>query len=178
MAQSMPDSVPYTDRPRHGGQTAQAIALIDEISAAPSASDAVMARLKRGERLPGFGMPFYPDLDPGAAAILFRVEANYGWISTFDLADDIIQAARDVVGLGPNIDFDLATKCRALSLLKAGTFAVTATGRSAIWLAHAQEQYASPELIRPRARYFGDELQSGTPLTAADATSRVGDRAP
>ena len=66
--------------PRHGGQTAQAIALIDEISAAPSASDAVMARLKRGERLPGFGMPLYPDLDPRAAAILSRMEENFGWI--------------------------------------------------------------------------------------------------
>ena len=43
------------------------------------------------------------------------------------------------------------------------------------WLAHAQEQYASPELIRPRARYVRDEPQSGTPLTAADASSRVGE---
>lgn len=137
-----------------------------------------MARLKRGERLPGFGMPFYPDFDPRAAAILFRVEENFGWIPTFDLADDIIQAARDAVGLGPNIDFALATMCRALSLLEAGPFAVSATGRSAGWLAHAQEQYASPELIRPRTRYVGDEPQSGTPLPAADATSRVGDRAP
>lgn len=164
--------------PRHGGQTAQAIALIDEISAAPSASDAVMARLKRGERLPGFGMPLYTALDPRATAILSRMEENFGWIPALDLAHDIIQAARDAVGLGPNIDFALATMCRALSLPEAGPFAVFATGRSAGWLPHAQEQYASPELIRPRARYFGDELQSGTPLTAADATSRVGDRAP
>ena len=87
-------------------------------------------------------------------------------------------AARDAVGLGPNIDFALATMCRALSLPEAGPFAVFATGRSAGWLAHAQEQYASPKLIRPRARYVGDEPQSRTPLTAADSTSRVGDRAP
>ena len=86
-------------------------------------------------------------------------------------------AARDAVSLGPNIDFALATMCRALSLTEAGPFAVFATGRSAGWLAHAQE-HASPKLIRPRARYVGDEPQSGTPLTAADASSRVGDRAP
>ncbi len=87
-------------------------------------------------------------------------------------------AARDTVGLGPNIDFALATMCRVLSLLEAGPFAVFTAGRSAGWLAHAQEQYASPELIRPRARYAGDEPQSGAPLTAAVSTSRVGDRAP
>ena len=86
-------------------------------------------------------------------------------------------AARDAVSLGPNIDFALATMCRALSLPEAKTFAVFATGRSAGWLANAQEQYASPELIRPRTRYVEDEAQSGTPLTAADATTRVGDRA-
>ena len=143
--------------PRHGGQTAQAIAHIDDIPAAPSASDAVMARLKRGERLPGFGIPFYPDLDPRAAAILLSVEENFGWIPTLDLADDIIQAARDAVALGPNIDFALATICGALSLPEAEPFAVFATGRNAGWLANAQEQYASPELIRPRTCYVGDE---------------------
>ncbi len=87
-------------------------------------------------------------------------------------------AARDTVSLDPNIDFALATMCRALSLPEAGAFAIFATGRSAGWLAHAQEQYASPELIRPRAGYVGDKPQSGTPLTAADSTSRVGNRAP
>ena len=66
--------------PRHGGQTAQAIAHIDDISTAPSASDANMARLKRGERLPGFGMPFYPGLGAQSGCYSIRVEENFGWI--------------------------------------------------------------------------------------------------
>ena len=71
-------------------------------------------------------MPLYTALDPRATAILSRMEENFGWIPALDLAHDIIQAARDAVGLGPNIDFALATMCRALSLPEAEPFAVPA----------------------------------------------------
>ena len=147
--------------PRHGGQTAQVIAFLTEIATAPSPKEAVMARLKRGEQLPGFGHPLYPDADPRATAILSTIERNCGWIPALDLAHQITNAAKEAIGLAPNVDFALATLVRALSFPETSPFAIFAIGRSAGWLAHAQEQYRLPELIRPRARYVGDEPQTG-----------------
>jgi len=147
--------------PRHGGLTAQVIAFLTEIAAAASPKEAVMARLKRGEQLPGFGHPLYPEADPRATAILSTIEHNCGWIPALDLAHQILEAAKEAIGLAPNIDFALATLVRALSFPETSPFAIFAIGRSAGWLAHAQEQYRLPELIRPRARYVGDEPQTG-----------------
>ena len=49
----------------------------------------------------------------------------------------------------------------SISFPETSPFAIFAIGRSAGWLAHAQEQYRLPKLIRPRARYVGDEPQTG-----------------
>lgn len=148
--------------PRHGGLTSQVIAFLNEIAGAKSPKEAVMSRLKRGEPLPGFGHPLYPDSDPRAIAILETIEKNCGWIPALDLAYQIIEAAKEAIGLGPNVDFALAALVRALSFPDNSPFAIFAIGRTAGWMAHAQEQYRLPELIRPRARYIGDEPQLGT----------------
>ncbi|MCG8542812.1 MAG: citrate synthase, partial [Alphaproteobacteria bacterium] len=57
------------------------------------------------------------------------------------------------------IDFGLATLQRALGLPDGAPMALFATGRCVGWIAHAQEQYARPDLIRPRARYTGEQPQ-------------------
>ncbi len=55
--------------PRHGGQTARVAALFDEVARADSPAAAVAARLRRGERLPGFGHTLYPEGDPRCTAL-------------------------------------------------------------------------------------------------------------
>jgi citrate synthase len=44
---------------------------------------------------------------------------------------------------------------RALALPEGASLAVFMVGRTAGWIAHAFEQWASGKLIRPRARYVG-----------------------
>ena len=137
--------------PRHGGQTARVAAFLDEIAGADDAVAAVMARLRRGEILPGFGHRLYPDGDPRARALFDALELSLGSGPALDLARTICVAAADALGLAPNIDFALATLARALKLPAQAPFVLFAVGRSAGWLAHAQEQYRSNVLIRPRA---------------------------
>src|SRR5207245_5047973 len=55
--------------PRHGGTTEQVEALLDEIERVGDAAAVAEQRLSRGERLPGFGHPLYPDGDPRALAM-------------------------------------------------------------------------------------------------------------
>ena len=150
--------------PRHGGLTSQVLAFLNETVGAADPADAVMARLKRGETIPGFGHLLYDGIDPRAAALLAAMERTLGDSPSVEIARKIVCAAKEALGLGPNIDFALATLARALSLPDESSFSVFAIGRSAGWIAHAQEQYRLPELIRPRARYVGEEPQPATAL--------------
>lgn len=153
--------------PRHGGQSARVAALFDEVAAADSPLAAVAARLRRGERLPGLGHPLYPDGDP-RFRLLHRLAASaMGNNPGLAMADELIQAATANTGLRPNVDFALAMLQRSLGLPAEAPIGLFAIGRCAGWIAHAQEQYARPELIRPRARYVGEQPQlARTPLNA------------
>ena len=57
----------------------------------------------------------------------------------------------------PTVDFALATVARTLGLPPGGAVALFALGRTVGWIGHAIEQYRSGSLIRPRARYVGEQ---------------------
>jgi citrate synthase len=59
--------------PRHGGMTWRVSALFDEIDQAGGPEPALAARLRRGEIIPGFSHPLYPEGDPRAAYLLGRL---------------------------------------------------------------------------------------------------------
>ena len=75
------------------------------------------------------------------------------------VAEELAEAATANTGLRPNVDFALVMLQRSLGLPAEAPMAIFAVGRCAGWIAHAQEQYARPELIRPRARYIGEQPQ-------------------
>jgi citrate synthase len=57
----------------------------------------------------------------------------------------------------PTVDFALATVALTLELPPGGAVALFALGRTVGWIGHAIEQYRSGSLIRPRARYVGEQ---------------------
>jgi len=67
----------------------------------------------------------------------------------------MVRAAQSLTGEYPNLDFGLVTLTRALDLPPESSIALFALGRTVGWIAHAIEQYADNQLIRPRARYIG-----------------------
>ena len=149
--------------PRHGGQAA----LVTRMLAAPgeggTAMERIAGRLQRGEPLPGFGHPLYPDGDVRAVALLDALREMRPDAPT--LIDDlaVAEAVAELTGRAPNVDFALAALARALDLPTDATLALFATGRVIGWIAHAQEQYRTPGLIRPRARYTGDHPRPAKP---------------
>jgi citrate synthase len=134
--------------PLHGGMAARVEAFVEEAERR-DAAHAVSARLARGVSMPGFDHPLYPDGDPRAAALLTAFEPP-------PLLADLRMATEAATGLMPNIDFALVTLARTLKLPADAPFILFATARSAGWAAHAIEQLQTGRLIRPRARYVGE----------------------
>jgi citrate synthase len=139
---------------RHGGYTVQVAALFEESQRARNPREILANRLRQGEGLPGFGHPLYPDGDP-RATLLLTLAKKYGRGAGLELADKLIDAARNLTGEHPTVDFALVTLARALGLPAGGPLTLFFLGRTIGWIAHAIEQYEDPRLIRPRARYLG-----------------------
>ena len=64
-------------------------------------------------------------------------------------------AGRALLGDHPTLDYGLVILRRALALPRESALMLFALGRTAGWIAHAIEQYALDQLIRPRAAYTG-----------------------
>lgn len=142
---------------RHGGQTERAVALLGE-AGSPSGVRAVLASYgRRGEPVPGFGHALFPDGDPRAATLLDLLVQTYPTSSAVVLAQALVDQVRLAANKQPNIDLALAALARTLDLPAGAGLAIFALGRTVGWIAHAIEQYATNQLIRPRARYTGKQ---------------------
>jgi len=140
--------------PRHGAAASRTEAVLADLSSLRDPGSALADFLRRGERLPGFGHPLYPQGDPRATAILRALEAG---LPRQQLAP-MLRIAKSVSRLitqPPNVDFALGALSVALGLPRGAALSLFLVGRSVGWIAHAMEQYATGELIRPRARYVG-----------------------
>lgn len=140
---------------KHGGQVELAEAFLDEVAAAGDARKAIAGRLRRGEGVPGFGHPLYPEGDPRGAALLGLTARALPEGEAVGLSRQVVEEVRGLTGELPTVDLSLATLARALGLPGGGAVALFAVGRTVGWIGHAIEQYASNTLIRPRARYVG-----------------------
>jgi citrate synthase len=139
---------------RHGGESARVSALLAEIGSPARTRSVVANRLRQGERIPGFGHPLYPGGDPRAERLV-RLAERSGHTREWALVRSVRAAAADLLQEQPNLDFGLAAIARTYRLPEQAPLILFALGRTAGWVAHAIEQYATATLIRPRARYTG-----------------------
>jgi citrate synthase len=139
----------------HGGASLGIEALLDEIDRPDQAASVVGARLRRGERLRGFGHRLYPDGDPRAATLLTRLRATADSSPRMEVVDSLLQAAYHRGLPEPNVDLALAALAHVTGMTHGAGEAIFATARTAGWIAHALEEYERNAPIRPRAVYIG-----------------------
>jgi citrate synthase len=142
---------------KHGGNTERVEAFLAEADTAGDARSAIASRLRRGEVVPGFGHQLYPEGDPRGEALLAAVAAAYPDSAASKLAGETAEAASELMDERPNVDFALAILARALGLPPGGALMLFALGRTVGWVGHAIEQYETDKIIRPRARYVGEQ---------------------
>jgi citrate synthase len=131
--------------PKHGGMT-------DRVEAAFRAG----MRATAGPHL-GFGHPLYPEGDPRTPPLLraARDASAAGKRPALDALLAFVDGARARALPPATVDVGLAATAMALDLAPGLASLLFAFGRTVGWVAHAIEQYAMGELIRPRARYVG-----------------------
>ena len=137
----------------HGGETARAEGLLRELLEGNDPMAVMAGRLARGERLPGFGQPLYPEGDPRATAIFAALAQAAP--EAHALTESAAETGLRLIGRHPNVNFALAATAIGLGPPRDGALGLFIIGRTVGWIAHAIEQYESGIMIRPRARYLG-----------------------
>ena len=140
---------------KHGGFTERVDLFFREVDTADNAHQAIANRLKRGEIIPGFGHPLYPEGDPRGRALLAQITDRYPNSPVVHLAQSVCQIIAELNGTTPNIDFALVALAWAANLPRQAPIALFALGRTAGWIGHIIEQYNQNLMIRPRAKYSG-----------------------
>jgi citrate synthase len=141
--------------PRHGGAGARVASMLTTMRGVKPLDAAVAGRLQRGEPLDGFGHPLYPAGDPRATMLLSLLRDRSFRAGEHRFAMQVVDAVARVTGQQPNVDFALVAMTRVLALPSEAALMVFAIARAIGWIGHAIEQYATGQLIRPRATYVG-----------------------
>jgi len=141
--------------PLHGGACDRIEDLVDSLDSPLDADALVGARLQRGEAVPGFGHPLYPDGDPRARLLLPAAEEVVRRKGRIDLqkVTALCEAMEARGHPPPAADLALVALTRALGLPRGTAGALFALGRSAGWIGHVLEERERATLVRPRARY-------------------------
>jgi citrate synthase len=160
--------------PLHGGAPGPALDVVFEIGSAENAEAVLRGKLRRGERLMGFGHRIYRVRDPRADVLAAAAERLYATDADgelYDLALNVEETALRLLAehrpgrnLQTNVEFYTALLLHGLGL-PTGLFTPTfAVGRVAGWTAHCLEQQAEDRLIRPQSEYVGETDMAWKPL--------------
>ncbi|GGO82350.1 citrate synthase [Nonomuraea cavernae] len=145
--------------PLHGGASYGAERLLTEVAEPGQASRAVAERVRRGERVPGFGHSVYKNGDARGGLLLDLVREAAPGHERVAAAQAVLHEARRRRLPEPNIDFALATLVAVTGMVSGAGEAVFAVARTAGWLAHAMEEYGRGSLLRLRASYTGPPIR-------------------
>lgn len=144
--------------PLHGGACDRVEALVHDVGKPERARAVITDRARRGEVIPGFGHPLYPEGDPRAEPLLKAVEKFAAKTPALRTLLALVKAMEDTDRGRPTIDVALVALTLALGARPGTAAGLFALGRCAGWVAHTLEQREAGHLLRPRARYVGPPL--------------------
>jgi len=142
--------------PLHGATSDRFEALLVEAGTPEQAERVVQERARRGERIPGFGHPFYGRAGDARARVLLELAWQLGRDTPeVAVANAVIGAMERADKPPPNVDSAAVALRAALGMPSGAVAGLFAVARTVGWVAHALEQFATGHLLRPRARYVG-----------------------
>jgi citrate synthase len=155
--------------PLHGGAPSQVWDMLQEIGDPARAESWLRERLKKGERIMGFGHRVYRTEDP-RSKILKAIAKRIANPKTFGLAATVEEHARTLLHaehperpLDTNVEFYSSLVLNAVGIPPDMFTPTFACSRVVGWTAHIIEQLSENKLIRPSAEYVGPEGLSVAP---------------
>jgi citrate synthase len=139
----------------HGGASLGVEALFAEVGSPDRAGRVIGERLRRGDRVPGFGGRLYAGGDARARCLLDIVRAAAPDRDRLRVVEAVLAEARARRLPDPAVDVALAALAYVTGMIQGAGEAVFAVARTAGWLAHVLEEYARDAPLRPRAVYSG-----------------------
>jgi citrate synthase len=144
--------------PGHGKSCDRVEAMLAEARDPEDAARILRDRRRRGDTVPGFGHPLYPQGDPRTPPLL-EAASELAPRSVIVRKVRAFAAAMELAGgEAPAVDTGLVAIAGALGMPPGSGAALMAVGRTAGWIAHALEQRAAGFALRPRARYRASVL--------------------
>lgn len=149
--------------PLHGGANEAVIAMLDQIGDVDNVETWVDKKLKRGDKIPGFGHRVYKAYDPRSLILepLAKelVVQNKDMLPTFKIAQKLESVVVDRLGkekkVFPNVDFYSGLVYRGLGLPDEMFTPIFAVSRVSGWVARVNEYLDNNRIFRPRAMYTG-----------------------
>ncbi|MBE1585615.1 citrate/2-methylcitrate synthase [Nonomuraea angiospora] len=145
--------------PLHGGASYGAERLLAEVTEPRQAARAIAERVRRGERIPGFGHSVYKNGDARGALLLDLVKEAAPGHDRITAGVAVLEEMRRRRLPERNVDFALATLTAVSGMVSGAGEAIFAVARVAGWLAHAMEEYDRGTLLRLRASYTGPPVK-------------------
>ncbi|MFI7131907.1 citrate synthase [Nonomuraea sp. NPDC050153] len=145
--------------PLHGGASYGAERLLAEVTEPRQAARAITERVRRGERVPGFGHSVYKNGDGRGALLLDLVKEAAPGHERIAAGVAVLEEMRRRHLPERNVDFALATLTAVSGMVSGAGEAIFAVARVAGWLAHAMEEYDRGALLRLRASYTGPPVK-------------------
>ncbi|WP_117593171.1 citrate synthase [Haloprofundus halophilus] len=145
----------------HGGANANVMKMLKEVDESDrDPTEWVKKALDEGRRVPGFGHRVYNVKDPRAKILGEKSEElgeAAGDTKWYEMSVAVEEYISEEKGLAPNVDFYSASTYYQMGIPIDIYTPIFAMSRVGGWVAHVLEQYDDNRLIRPRARYVGDE---------------------
>ncbi|MGP3958684.1 citrate synthase [Nonomuraea sp. 3N208] len=145
--------------PLHGGASYGAERLLAEIVEPGQAARAIAERVRRGERIPGFGHSIYKNGDGRGGLLLDLVKEAAPGHERIAAGTAVLEEMRRRRLPERNVDFALAILAAVSGMVSGAGEAIFAVARVAGWLAHAMEEYERGTLLRLRASYTGPPVR-------------------
>ncbi|MGW4955722.1 citrate synthase [Nonomuraea sp. NPDC004186] len=145
--------------PLHGGASYGAERLLAEVAEPHQAARAIAERVRRGERIPGFGHSVYKNGDARGALLLDLVKEAAPGYDRIAAGTAVLEEMRRRRLPERNVDFALAILTAVSGMVSGAGEAIFAVARAAGWLAHAMEEYDRGTLLRLRASYTGPPVK-------------------
>jgi len=156
--------------PLHGGANEEVVQMLREIGTPARARAYLESKLKKKEKIMGFGHRVYKVKDPRATilqSLCERLFKELGSSPLYEIAAEVERAGAELLGekgIYPNVDFYSGIIYDKMGIEIDFFTPIFAIARVSGWLAHWLEQLKENKLYRPDQIYAGEHNRPYVPI--------------